>query len=364
MTVAVAPAGVLLVGSVCCDTTEEVFQVISKELPNHVKYIPDGETGDRQFWISWQTNTFAHVPRLQRALDSGLEPESSPSIPLDDVAKLLGDLNTGYDKMALASYPVFAKLKSEGKIPSRIKFQVSVPTPLAAVVRGVDFAYAKPTEPVWEAALKRDLRRIQDEISHDQLAIQIDVANETAFLERAYADLDRLPLEHAAFGYTGPWFDDVNEGVYSRLSKVASKNFVDEDVEMGFHLCYGDQSHKHFKEPEDTSILANLIYEILTRTDRKVSWIHIPVPRNRTDAAYYKPLEKVADLLKKNGTTLYVGLVHGHDLEGTQARIEATSKVLKDVNWGVATECGIGRTPREELPSILEISRKVSTAVS
>jgi len=27
---------------------------------------------------------------------------------------------------------------------------------------------------------------------------------------------------------------------------------VPETVELGYHLCYGDSRHKHFKEPTDT----------------------------------------------------------------------------------------------------------------
>ena len=37
---------------------------------------------------------------------------------------------------------------------------------------------------------------------------------------------------------------------------------VSEDVELGFHLCYGDWNHRHLKVPGDASVLttiANLI---------------------------------------------------------------------------------------------------------
>jgi hypothetical protein len=44
---------------------------------------------------------------------------------------------------------------------------------------------------------------------------------------------------------------------------------VPEDVELGYHFCYGDAGHKHFVEPQDTSKLievANGLAAGLTRS--------------------------------------------------------------------------------------------------
>ena len=41
----------LLVGSVPLDTAEDVFRAVSGPLGRHLAYLPDGEIGDRQYWI-------------------------------------------------------------------------------------------------------------------------------------------------------------------------------------------------------------------------------------------------------------------------------------------------------------------------
>lgn len=57
---------------------------------------------------------------------------------------------------------------------------------------------------------------------------------------------------------------------------------------------------------------------------------------------------------------LYLGLVHANDLEGTKERISTAAKVLQGRAFGVASECGFGRSSAEELKSIIEIAGVVS----
>ena len=110
-------------------------------------------------------------------------------------------------------------------------------------------------------------------------------------------------------------------------------------IELGYHLCYGDAGHKHFVEPEDASKLVEVTHAISAGVGRLINWIHMPVPRNRTDDAYFAPLRQ---LLLHPETELYLGLVHFIDgVEGTRRRIAAAQKVVAD--FGVATECGMGR---------------------
>jgi hypothetical protein len=59
-------------------------------------------------------------------------------------------------------------------------------------------------------------------------------------------------------------------------------------------------------------------------------------------------------------TKLYLGIVHANDLEGTQRRISAARDALPNVDFGVATEGGMGGTPLGNVQSILDISKVVS----
>lgn len=84
----------------------------------------------------------------------------------------------------------------------------------------------------------------------------------------------------------------------------------------------------------------------------------MPVPKDRDDIIYFAPLEKLSI---PTSTKVYLGLVHPNDEEGTRKRIKVAQSVLP--KFGVATECGMGRIPIEELDSILQISESVTRPV-
>jgi hypothetical protein len=85
-----------------------------------------------------------------------------------------------------------------------------------------------------------------------------------------------------------------------------------------------------------------------------LDFLHLPVPQDRTDAAYFAPLR---DLRLDAGTTVYLGLIHHDDPAGDQARIAAASAVVP--SFGVATECGWGRGDPERIPDLLAAHRHV-----
>src|SRR5262249_52925950 len=89
----------------------------------------------------------------------------------------------------------------------------------------------------------------------------------------------------------------------------------------------------------------------------QVSYVHMPVPRERADMGYVAPLEK----LRLPGTTrLYLGLVHYTDgVEGTHKRIETASSTYAD--FGIATECGMGRRVGQDIPALLRIDREAAS---
>ena len=95
---------------------------------------------------------------------------------------------------------------------------------------------------------------------------------------------------------------------------------------------------------------------VSTGVKREINWIHMPMPRNRTDDAYFAPLRR---LQLHPETELYLGLVHFTDgVEGTRRRVAVAQKVVAD--FGVATECGMGRRNPETIPELLRIHSKVA----
>jgi hypothetical protein len=342
--VASLPKGVHLVGSVPLSSAEEVFRTSSSILDERLRRIPDGETGIRSNWIGWQRELFAGNPLFEM-----VEPTPDTYVPRarfklrsPRTPGVITFERLGYADAALESYRLFSRLKRDGVIPAQYRFQVSLPTPLAPVSAFIVQEDQAEVEPAYEAAMLTELDRIASDIPQDELAIQWDTAIEFAILEGVY-----FPFEA-----------DRNAEILERLIRLGNR--VPVPAEMGYHLCYGDAGHKHFKEPEDAGKLVEVANAISAGIRRPINWIHLPVPRNRSDAAYYAPLR---NLRLHPETELYLGLVHFTDgVEGTLERIKAAQQFVAE--FGVATECGFGRRPPDTIPELLRIHARVAEPVS
>ncbi|MDR6970303.1 hypothetical protein [Leifsonia shinshuensis] len=338
--------GAHLVGSVNLPDAETVFRTVSGHLGDRMRRIPDGEVGERFYWVQFQTarlDTMAGIsridvpPSLLRGRFDGRPFRLDPGVSADD----LEFPNLGYADAALDSYAVFERLRSEGVIPPRTRFQVSLPTPAGVVGPFIVPEDRAAIEPAYERALFGELDRILTGIPHDDLAIQWDTAVEFALLE------GRMPS----------WFgDDVLAGVLERAERQAAA--VPADVELGYHLCYGDVEEQHFVQPADAGRLADVLGGILSRAPRPVTWVHLPVPIERDDEAYFAPLAGVA---VPERTELYLGLLHHEDgVEGARRRAEAAATAV--TAFGVGTECGFGRGPSERTDGLLDLHTAVAAA--
>ncbi|AMM22326.1 hypothetical protein AX769_09680 [Frondihabitans sp. PAMC 28766] len=343
--------GAHLVGSVNLPDAEAVFRAAAEHLGDHLARIPDGEVGERFYWIQFQTFRFDETPGLVRVGEPGFAIRDLFDVrpfALDGTVEadelVFPDL--GYAEAALESYATFARLRDEGVIPSGVRFQVSLPTPVAVVGAFVQQADKAAVEPAYERALFGELRHILDGIPHQDLAIQWDTALEFALLE--------LPRD-TGFGLEA-WFEPVLDGVVERaLRQLAS---VPPPVQVGFHLCYGDVEEAHFVQPIDAGHLADVIRGIVAGATRHIDFFHLPVPIERDDVEYFAPLAAVLPDLPA-ATDLYLGLVHHQDgAEGAQRRIAAASTVLP--HFGVATECGFGRGPAERTGDLLDLHAAVA----
>ncbi|GKZ65740.1 hypothetical protein AnigIFM60653_003195 [Aspergillus niger] len=338
------PSGVLLLGSIPLSSAEEVFNKIPAALPGRLFAIPDGETGIRDNYIRWQVDCFPKET-IHQFLGGTDVPADHPGFTLDDIKP------TRYDTVAFESYQTFLKLREQKVIPSGVRFQVSLPLPLNCVQGHTRAKFHAQLDPLYEQRMIESVQSIIQNIPAHDLALQWDVCFEVTALEN-----ERGRLTDPFFK---PHFSPVMEGVLERIQRVSNINIIPAEIPLGFHLCYGDLGHKHFVEPEDLSLLVDLANNIHKRIHpRPITWVHMPVPKDRDDIAYFEPLKK---LELSQHARLYLGVVHAHDEEGTRRRIQTAKSVVSD--FGVATECGMGRTPAEELPSILEISRNVSSPV-
>jgi hypothetical protein len=330
---------VLLVGSVPAADAEAVFRLLAMELGPRAKRYPDGETGERINWIRWQKRSYDENPGMVLADPAAVVPGYVDAIPrplykirAPDQVKF-GNLR--FADAAQQSYAQFKRLKSEGVVPAKARFQVSLPTPVAILSGFVVKQDRAAVEPALEAAMRREIEQIAAAIPHRELAIQWDVC-------------------HEVMGHDGGvdiHLGNAVEDTVIRLRRLSAA--IPADVELGIHLCYGDPGHKHVIEPKDLATSVKFANAIGAGIGRPIGWLHMPVPRGRTDDAYFAPLKQLR--LPKE-TEIYLGLVHFTDgLPGTRKRIEVAEKYLPA--FGLATECGLGRRPPETIAPLLGVHR-------
>jgi SAM-dependent methyltransferase len=196
-------------------------------------------------------------------------------------------------------------------------------------------------EPAYEERLLAELQVILEDVPSDQLAIQWDTNFEFGMLEGVF------PV----------WFGDIKGGILERLLRLA--RHVPPDVQLGYHFCYGDDRHRHYKEPADAGKLVEVANALAASLGRPLNWIHLPVPRERFDEPYYAPLR---ELRLRPETELYLGLVHHTGgVDGTLRRMEVARSFIS--GFGVATECGWGRRPPSTIPELLRIHGALSSPI-
>jgi SAM-dependent methyltransferase len=333
------PVGIHLVGSVPLGSAEEVFRVVAAEVGDRLRRMPDGETGPRSDWILWQYPVFSSRPQFEVGPPGEDSYRTLPTLRLRDGESAAGlhfD-NLGYADTAIASYRRFAQLKRDGAIAPHVRFQLSLPTPLAPVTAFVAPEHRAAVEPAYEARVLEEIAVIMAAIPAEQLAIQWDARLEFAMLE----------------GITDSWFGDVRSGVLERLMRLSRQ--VPTAAELGFHLCYGDETHGHFVVPQDVSKMVDVANALASSLGRPLNWLHMPVPVGAGDD-YFVPLER---LRTQPGTELYLGVVHVEDgAEGARRRIALARRHVE--SFGVASDCGWGRGGSTAVTELLALHRAVS----
>jgi methionine synthase II (cobalamin-independent) len=209
----------------------------------------------------------------------------------------------------------------------------------------VSYAFCIPRDVVavnaaYERAMIEEVTLLCRAIPHQDLCIQWDFCHEMILW-------DGQSQDHFAPASK----DEIIRSVQDVCAPIP------DDVEMGFHLCYGDYGAKHYFDPVDAGKMVEVCNALAKTLRHRLGYVHLPVPLPRTDDAYFRPLN---ELRLDPGTEIYLGLVHGADgAEGTRRRIAAASRYLTD--FGIATECGMARarTP-EVVRNLLAVHAEVS----
>jgi hypothetical protein len=255
--------------------------------------------------------------------------------------------NLGYAEAYIESFEVFRTLQEDGTIPAGVRFQMQYPTPLASVGGTIAPDDLPGVAAAYEAALFAVLDRALGTLPHDRCAVQWDVAVEFGLLEDAF----------------GPGTSPPFEEIAASLARCA--DHVPDDVPVGMHLCYGDYGHQHFKQPDSLDLQVRLVNAVVKTANRTVNWFSFTVPQGRGDADYFAPL---SDLQAGPDTELYFALVPYYPDDqppGTTAeQVRLIDAALAQSSsgsreWGICTECGMGRVASNDVPTLLDLHREI-----
>ena len=325
--------GVHLVGSVGLETVEEVFATAGRTVGKYLKRAPDGEPGPRRLWASFQY-PFLRSSAYLRPDPSGAVRKTS-GFPLlclaegvDPSEVRFGEL--GYAREARASYEDFLNARKRGELQPDARFQVCIPTPM-----GVTYAFCTPRDllvidAAYEAAMIREIERLCAAIPHKDLSIQWDFCHEMVIWDGQPQDM--FPLIKAS-----------EAEIVERLIRICEP--VPSDVELGFHLCYGDFGAKHFIEPRDATKMVEVCNAISASVKHAIGYIHMPIPIAWDSDDYFSPLQSLA---LPPETEVFLGLIHMKDgTEGALHRIAIARKYVS--KFGIGTECGMARARKVSL---------------
>ena len=333
----------MLVGSIPYDTAEDVFRAIGPTLGEYLPFIPDGEIGERIYWVNHVAYRVLHG---HPDLETVHRPMTGDGVELwhgegDDnmwsfrvkpgVKKVRfghAGWRLGYAKDAINSYFIFKTLRADGVIPADVRFQVCLPLPASAVFRWLADKDGYPAlRDGFTEAMHHEVKTIFTHIPHRDLAIQWDCAIEDTIIEQALKKAGGLTDEVRA----------VAADIFGPANELCAH--IPGEVTLGYHACYGTSGGWPRREPDDLTGAVLLCNAAVAASGRRVDFLHLPTVASKGDG-YLKPLGD----LDHRGARVYVGLIHAlHGEGGMRAQMEAVKSEIPD--FGIAAPCGFGRGP-------------------
>ena len=336
---------VLLVGSINLSDRGEVFSAVSSHLKEEVRSVPDGETGARGTFAAWALNKINSSPEVQvvdtLVFETPQQPAPvevtllAPAEGVDPAKMTIGPF--GYAEEAVESYKAFRRAREDGLFRSETRFQISLPTPMWFAMMFV--GHRREVLRAIERGMAAEIAAFLEEIPAGDVAIQLDAALEVVQLDQYARGLPPLMPED-------PWpLEEATESI----ARVSAD--IPDEAMLGLHICYGDADGKHALEPLDLGHAVDIANSASQLIERRLDYVHMPVPIERDDDAYFAPLLR---LHLESGTQLYLGLLHIEDgMDGARRRMQAATRYHQV--FGVATECGMGREDSGAIEPLLRI---------
>ena len=336
-----------LVGSLPLPDSESVFRTVADAVGPHLLRLPDGETGIRKSWIKFLQDVLAENPAIEVAhdlppfkftqWDGKVVREISRLRLRKDTMLDPASFKIGYADMAIDSFATFDSLQKAGAIPAGIRFQICLPSPLAPIYNNMIPGDRPGLIPTLTRTFIGEVEKIAGHLPADRIAIQWDVCQEVLAWEGYY---ERGPV-------------DFRTETIDVLTKIGDA--VPAAIELGYHLCYGSPADEHMVQPKDCGVMVEMTNAISAGVGRPIQFVHLPVPKPRTDDDFFKPLERLS---LRPETELYLGLIHHDDPTGDDVRLAAARRHAR-VD-GIGTECGWARGDAGRVGSLLKSHARIA----
>ncbi|OGA31606.1 MAG: hypothetical protein A3G80_10200 [Betaproteobacteria bacterium RIFCSPLOWO2_12_FULL_62_13b] len=332
----------LLVGSVPLETAEEVFRALGGTLGKWLPYMPDGEVGERQYWVDGFAyrvlNGHPDLETIRRPAPDeggverwrprGLNDEFNFRVRPGVRQVKFGDpgWRLGYTRDAVNSYFVFRTLREKSVIPAHVKFQVCLPLSYSAVTS----FFPDPEDhakivPGVTAAFRAEILKMVEKIPPADLAIQWDLAVENRYLET------KLDREGSA----------AAQSEAERLLAPANEicPHIPKEAALGYHSCFGTLNGWPSRQPASLAGTVMLLNAAVAASGRRVDFLHFPTVGS-AEESFFAPLSQ----LNTGGARVYIGAIHHlHGADGLRLQLEAARQFLPE--FGIAAPCGFGRAP-------------------
>jgi hypothetical protein len=329
-----------LVGGVPLEA-QTVFELAGASFGSLAKRLPDGEK--KRGWLRPQAPIIGRAAgmiaggeaRYLHMTNQRYRPAPGQDLDAIDFGPL------GYLAAARESHAIFAAARAAGKIAPGTRFQISVPTAFGVMGHCIDLDAVRDVWPAYERQLFAEINAIAHEIPPEDLAVQWDIAVEiTQSLDNPDGSMHDYGMDELA------------------AATARALDCLPDTIEGGIHLCYGDAGEdKHYINPRDMGVMVAFHNAIAAQTRHAIAWVHMPVPKEHDDSAYFAPL---ADLRLGKETELMLGLVHRLDgIDGAKRKVAAARKFAPV--FGVGTECGMGRYfAPETIAEVFALHRQVA----
>lgn len=343
---------VYLVGSLAVpsDTVEEAMGIAAERLGERLCGLPDGEVGPRAYWVAGlPITTYRGHPQLTEVAE---DPATTPPLRRADgpFGRMPEYRSTGpvdfeghlpYADAAIASYERFRALG----LPPEVRFQVALPTPLAAIATFFDDPSDWPAlYAAYRRAIAAEIGRILEVVPARELSIQWDYCTEICDIVGTATG--RRELEEFM-----PWMPPGTAA--ERLAAHTAAEYVapladgiPDEVRFGYHVCLGTFPQFPTVATDDLEWVVRAANALVASTPRRVDVVQLPATAD-AGRDFFAPLAE----LDVGGARVFLGIGQRDGAEAIATRGRAAREFLPD--FGISHYCGYGRDDRTRVGELL-----------